>query len=340
MRLKVGFGLGALVAVVFLTACGHGNLIGSSATPTPTPSPTGVSAEFLIPVSNAGPVGITLGSDDLLYNTDKTNAAVSAYSVTGNTFTSYVPKTKNSQPSGITEGPDGDIWFVETAGNNVATLVSGVVTEFALPAGAAPTAITPGPGSTLYITEPGLNAIGTISTTVEVAAGPYAIPTANANPSSIVAAPDNNVWFTEQNAAKIGRFNPLTKTVDMEVPLPAGSADPTTIVVGPDGALWFTENNPAAPKIGRLEPSTQSIVEYPLTGAHSALGLAVGIDNSFYFTDPANNAIGSFNPLNQKVAEYKIPTANSSPANMILGPDDKIYFVETAASKIGQFTYF
>ncbi len=340
MRLKVGFGLGGVVAALCLTACGHGQLIGSSATPTPTPNPTGVSAEFPNTVADAGPVGITLGTDGLLYITDQTAGAITAYNVAANTFNRYLPKTSAAQPTGITTGADGDIWYVETAGDKVATLVSGASTEFGLPAGAAPTAIAPGPGSTLYLTEPGLNAIGTISTTVEVAAGPYAIPTANAGPSSLVAAPDNDVWFTERSAAKIGRFNPLTSAVDLEVPLPAGSAYPTTIVLGPDDALWFTEDNPAAPKLGRLVPSTQSLTEYPLSGAGSALGLTVGIDNNLYFTDPVNNAIGSFNLTTLKVAEYKIPTAKSSPANMVLGADDKIYFVEQAANKIGQFTYF
>jgi virginiamycin B lyase len=40
----------------------------------------------------------------------------------------------NSLPSGITAGPDGNLWFTETGANKIGrTTTAGVITEFAIP---------------------------------------------------------------------------------------------------------------------------------------------------------------------------------------------------------------
>jgi virginiamycin B lyase len=300
-----------------------------------------VSTEISLQQLNALPSGVAYGSDGNLYVTLFQTSDVTSYNFTTGTFSLFATKVRPAGPNGITLGPDNDIWLTETSANQIATISAGTVHEFPLTAGAAPANLTSGPSGNLYFTEPGLNAIGLINATVQVAAGPYSIPTANAGPLGIATGPDNHVWFTESTAAKIGRFNPLTTSVDEEIPLPAGSADPTNIVLGPDGAMWFTENNPAGPKLGRLATATGTITEFALTGAGSAMGLAVGLDNNLYFTDPKNNAIGAFTITTQKTAEYPIPTPNSSPTAIALNPaNGKLYFTERTGNKIGQFTYF
>src|SRR5204862_1265978 len=77
--------------------------------------------------------------------------------------------TPNSQPSRITAGADGNLWFAETApgGSRVARItLAGVVTEFPI------------------------------------------LPAANAGVVDLTAGPDGNIWFTERDASKIGRITP------------------------------------------------------------------------------------------------------------------------------------
>ena len=59
--------------------------------------------------------------------------------------------TANSAPQSITAGPDGNLWFTESASNKIGRITpTGVVTEFSngLSAGANPWGITSGPMAT------------------------------------------------------------------------------------------------------------------------------------------------------------------------------------------------
>lgn len=81
------------------------------------------------------------------------------------TVTEYKISTFNSEPVGITSGPDGNIWFTESYGNNIGTITTnGQITEYALPhAESEPENITAGPDSNLWFTEYTGNKIGRIT---------------------------------------------------------------------------------------------------------------------------------------------------------------------------------
>ena len=103
-------------------------------------------------------------------------------------------------PKGITEGPDGELWFTEEGvtadGDRAAsTRATGDVTEYWLPAGADPTAITTGS--------------------------------------------DGNLWFIERGATKIGRITPDGDIDEFNAGL-SGSDTLNDITSGPDGQLWVT----------------------------------------------------------------------------------------------------
>jgi virginiamycin B lyase len=207
------------------------------------------------------------------------------------------------------------------------------------PGGAAswkPAFITVGPGTNaMFFTAPGANALGEITTTGVISS--FLIPTAGSNPQGLVTGPDLNVWFVENAASKIGRLNVTSGTIT-EFPTPTANAGPTSIVLGPDGALWFTENNVA--KLGRIT-TTGVVTDYALTSVGSATGLVVGADANFYFGDPTNNQFGRAiisGAFENSV--FSIPAASAQPSVFVLGPDNRIYFTETAGSKIGQISYF
>jgi virginiamycin B lyase len=70
-------------------------------------------------------------------------------------MTIYSTPTPMSNPSGVTTGPDGNLWFTENAGNKVARATSnGSITEFSVPTeGSHPADIATGPDGNLWVTE-------------------------------------------------------------------------------------------------------------------------------------------------------------------------------------------
>jgi virginiamycin B lyase len=85
-------------------------------------------------------------------------------------ITEFPIPTANSLPSGITIGPDGNLWFTETSANKIGRITTaGMITEFTIPtANSQPNGITTGPDGNLWFAEtgtgPGLGGIGRMTT--------------------------------------------------------------------------------------------------------------------------------------------------------------------------------
>ena len=140
------------------------------------------------------------------------------------TITEFPLPHSDSEPSGITARPDGNLWFTESSITGDTNGKIGRIT----PAG--------------QITE-------------------FPIPTANNSPDGITASPDGNLWFTECGSSsprthgQIGRITPGGQIT--EFPLPNSNRIPSDITAGPDGNLWFTEASCSASgctssQIGRI----------------------------------------------------------------------------------------
>src|SRR5438105_1087092 len=65
------------------------------------------------------------------------------------------PISSHSDPSGITPGPDGNLWFTERGRGKIGRITTtGVITQFTIPtAGSNPTWIAAGPDGALWFTE-------------------------------------------------------------------------------------------------------------------------------------------------------------------------------------------
>ncbi len=330
----------AVLTALLLAGCGKGTVIGSGPSPTSSPIVPNVDFEYPITTPASEPATITTGVNGYLYFTELATSKIGQLS-TGGAVTELATKTAAAGPTSIIVGPDNNIWYTEANIHSIATFTSFLAasqTEYTIPwANSTPNFITRGaPFNSMYFTDTGANAIGEILATGTFA-GPFAIPTAASSPQGIVTGPDNNEWFTEYATAKIGILNTTTNAIT-EIPVTAGS-HPDIIAQGPDGALWFTENIAGAAKLGRMT-TAHAYTEYALTGAHSAVGLAVDLAGDLVVTDPANNAIGVFKIGSQTYTEYPIGTAGSNPLWITLGPEGKMYFTEFSANKIGQFSYF
>src|SRR5262249_48324032 len=132
---------------------------------------------------------------------------------TSGIFAELVVPTPASHPTAISAAPAlsgsgaGGMWFVEVAGNKVGrATVMGAVPEVPLPsANAQPAGITNASDGNRWLTEPGVNKIARLASSVFTYTE-FSIPTPNSGASGISGGPDAAVWFTETNANKIGRL--------------------------------------------------------------------------------------------------------------------------------------
>ncbi|MGO9948805.1 MAG: hypothetical protein ACLPWG_18375, partial [Steroidobacteraceae bacterium] len=67
-----------------------------------------------------------------------------------NAIHEFALKTRYSFPSGITAGPDGNVWFTETGTDKIGRITTnGVISEFPLSPASGPIGIVLGPGQSL-----------------------------------------------------------------------------------------------------------------------------------------------------------------------------------------------
>ncbi len=126
------------------------------------------------------------------------------------TIVSMGADTTNAAP-----GPDGNIWYVQSATATVGHLTSLTATSpsgptFTVPSGtgAGLRDIVAGPDGVMYFTEPNANKIGRapVNAATNGDLTEYALPTNGAGLIDIIAGPDGNLWFVENSVSKIGKL--------------------------------------------------------------------------------------------------------------------------------------
>ena len=195
---------------------------------------------------NAGPYGITAGTDGNLWFAEEFAGKIGEITPGGVMVNEYPVPSANPVPLFLTAGPDGNIWFTDGGSGNIGRITpAGAMTLFPLPAGAAstPDGIVAGADGRLWFSERLGNNIGAITTGGVITE--YALPTANAQPNGMTAGADGNVWFVESNLNKIARISASGAVVEYAFPTASSLYG---IVAGPDNNLWFGEYS--ANKIG------------------------------------------------------------------------------------------
>jgi RHS repeat-associated protein len=264
-------------------------------------------------------------------------------------ITEYTVPTASSLPYGISNGPDGNIWFTELGANKIANVTTGgTFTETALSSNYLPYYITTGPDNNLWFTERqddlGNNAVGKITTGGTVTE--YVVASSGRVVAGITNGPrgDGNVWFTESIpvtppapfTSKVGKITTSGTVTDYATPTNPISTPPVGgITVGPDGNLWFTE--PSANKIGKVTTSG-TFTEYTVpTSTSNPYWITAGPDGNLWFTESGGNQIGRITTAGV-FTEFAIPTANSTPHGITSGPDGALWFTESNTNKLGRIT--
>jgi len=252
------------------------------------------------------------------------------------TITRFPIPAANQDPTAVTRGPDGNIWFTTTRAAVDRVTPDGQVTEIPIPGAAYGTGIAPRPDGDLWIADLG-GRIERINPHHPTQVTNF--PLANGQRAhDITAGPDGNLWFTEyiqpadpratDFGARIGRITPAGVITEFAVPVEP--SQPNAITTGPDGALWFTDS---VGRVGRISTSGQ-IQLYGFPGAQrggvtsqfglepqGGDGITTGPDHNIWFS--TRTAIDRITP-NGAISEFPLP-ANTSPKDMTLA-DGVIWF--------------
>jgi streptogramin lyase len=207
--------------------------------------------------------------------------------------------TNASQPSALTEGPDGALWFTESNGSRIGRITTaGVFTEYVLPtANSQPNGITTGSDGNLWFTETATNKIGRI--TPAGAITEFTIPTAASMPMGITTGGDGNVWFTEYAASKLGKITPT------------GAITEFSTLFANDGPLYI------APSVGNLDNLWYS------AGANVHVGYqgeTSGVSGETTLPAPAAGGVG---------------TPNATPTGLVVGQDGAVHMISFAHNEGG-----
>jgi virginiamycin B lyase len=148
---------------------------------------------------------------------------------------------ESTQPTAITLGPDGNMWFIENNGTNLGVVTpSGNITEHNTNLGNTYSfGIATGSDGRVWFADNGNNSIGAMDAksfvTTDYTTG------FTGDPISIVAGPDGNLYFGETTPI-VGRITPEGVVTEYPFPASEGTFSVISLAAGPDGNIWFTNN--------------------------------------------------------------------------------------------------
>ena len=245
-----------------------------------------------------------------------------------------------SNPFAVTDGPDGNVWFVDDGTTKAIGKItpSGTITEYTsgLTHG-TPNDITLGPDGNLWFTETG--AAHERDREDHAERHDHRVPDGarrrRATGSSSGRITTSGSWT--RRSTQIGRVIPSTGTIT-EFGTGSGmmlGAQLNALDVGPDGNLWFTDQGGAPPRIGKLtisapDASPTKITEFPDPTLKLPTDITGGSDGNVWFTDNNANVVGRITPSGTYTF-YGMGNGlqtNGIPDGITLGPDGNIWFTD------------
>ena len=256
-----------------------------------------------------------------------------------------------SKPSGITF--NGTVWFttegetrsvignVDPATGKIAKYYLSNQTDLRdLVCGPKDLTFSSNSNATVWFVQKTGNRIGRLDPrTGEMAS--WVIPTAGSTPLGIAiyrygTTFNNTLFFTEQEGNRIGAFRFTgVQGQFQEFPLPTQNSRPVDIAVDQAGYVWFTES--AIDRIGRLDPRTGMLAEYPVLEGSSPWGITVDSAGFVWFTMPEARRIAKLDPRSGFCDSYVIPIPRSKPRHIRADSQGMVWFTEYDAGKVVKY---
>jgi virginiamycin B lyase len=263
-----------------------------------------------------------------------TVASASAGASAG-TITHY-PIPVETTPYGMTTGPDGKIWFVDSGGHAGGASIGRMATSGAisssdvvqLPSPELGDAATLGPDGNMWVAQDSRIDKVPVGVSLTSEMTPYALGSGNGGYGSIVPGPDGRLWFGWNT-----QVGAITTAGTITGYATGSSVSVSGVTVGADGKLWYGEGN----KIARMDTAGKTGLgnEFSLPAGDSQInGLVLGPDGNIWFSLGLPAAIGRITPTGT-ITLFPTPTLSSLPFGLAVGPDKQIWFVERNGDAVG-----
>jgi len=238
--------------------------------------------------------------------------------------------TPRSRPHDPEVAPDGALWYTGQLANKLGRLdpKTGEFKELTLKTpDSGPHGIAADKDGNIWFTANSKAYIGRLNpNTGEVTEYPMPDPRAR-DPHSLAFDRAGKIFFTVQQGNFVGRLDPQSGKVALQA-VPTARALPYGIIVGPDGAAYFCEFG--ANKIGRIDPKTLAIREFPLPEGARPRRIANNPDGFIYYSDFARGYLGRLDPKSGKVEEWASPGGpRSQPYGIASTADGLVWYSES-----------
>lgn len=257
------------------------------------------------------PVGIAKGSDGNIWYNDG-NCTIGRMTTSGALQASVViPPGTGCNLWYMTQGPDGNVWFIAQGINSVGYVDSGLTPHvFTIPTsnavGYVLAGIAAGPDNAVWFSESQASKIARVPTNATSGAQitEYSTPTSSSQPLGIALGPDGNLWFVEFNSDLFAKIT--TSGVITEYPGVLNPANFTNLVViaqGPDGNMWIPQGGGAV-RFSVTNPTAAVTPGFTDTAQTDDKGVVAGPDGNIWFTGLGSAGGGGFNPTADEVAKF------------------------------------
>jgi streptogramin lyase len=235
-------------------------------------------------------------------------------------------------PYGMTTGPDGRIWFVDSGNAGSASIgrmtTAGAITAAGLipfPDSSLGGTATLGPDGNMWVQH---------LAKVPVAAAPtsditsYTLSSGNGGFASIASGPDGRLWFGQNHSIGTSTTDGTTGTYST-----SASSSITGVLVGPDSKIWYAAGSTIARMSTTGVVGPGDVFTLPV-GNSGTFWMTVGPDGNVWFTQSNPAAVGRITPAGV-ITIFPTPTTGSLPFGIAAGPDGQLWFVERNADNIG-----
>jgi virginiamycin B lyase len=119
---------------------------------------------------------------------------------------------------------------------------------------------------------------------------------------------------------------------------PPTKGKPQRLQVDQDGIVWFTERQ--GNKIGRLDPKSGAIKEFPLPGPEaSPYAIDIDRDHMIWYSSHEQDTLNRLDPKTGEVIEYPYPHSEISMREFFIDSQGRTWYASSVNNKVGYF-YF
>lgn len=294
--------------------------------------------EWQVPTTGSRPHDPLATPDGAIWYTGQMANLLGRVDTATGTIKEYPLKTPTSGPHGLVDDKRGNIWFTANFAGYIGELDprTGAVKEYDIPDPAAhdPHTLLLDREGVVWFTLQNANMIGRLDPKTGVFEL-VAMATPNARPYGMALSADGqSVFFDLFGTNKIAAIDRHSLAIK-EYPLPDAGSRPRRIAITGDGIVWYSDY--ARGRLGRLDPKTGQVTEYPSPGGPQSQPYAIAAINAVVWyveTGVQPNVLVRFDPASEKFQTWAIPSGGGVVRNMMPTRDGNLALACSAVNGI------